>query len=147
MTDIATPTGLLIAGEWRTGEEHFEVHDPSDYHVLAEVADASVADGLDAVGAAYEAFSTWSTTPARQRAEVLRKAFEIMTAEAEVCARLIALENGKAWRDAMGETLYAAEFFRWFSEEAAAHRGWLPVCPRARQDRSSPTTGRWAWPT
>jgi succinate-semialdehyde dehydrogenase/glutarate-semialdehyde dehydrogenase len=68
-------------------------------------------------------------TPARQRAEVLRRAFEIMTAEAETCARLIALENGKAWRDAMGETIYAAEFFRWFSEEAARIEGGFRYAP------------------
>ncbi|HQR80764.1 MAG TPA: NAD-dependent succinate-semialdehyde dehydrogenase [Actinomycetota bacterium] len=129
MTDITTPTGLLIAGEWHPGAEHFEVHDPSDYSVLAEVADASVAEGLAAVGAARDAFGTWSQTPPRQRAEVLRKAFEIMTAEAETCARLIALENGKAWRDAMGETIYAAEFFRWFSEEAARIEGGFRYAP------------------
>ncbi len=129
MTDIATPTDLLIAGEWQTGTDRFEVHDPSDYSVLAEVADASVTDGLDAVTAAHDAFAQWSVTPPRQRAEVLRKAFEIMTAEAETCARLIALENGKAWRDAMGETIYAAEFFRWFSEEAARIEGGFRYAP------------------
>lgn len=129
MTDIATPTGLLIAGEWQSGPDRFEVHDPSDYSVLAEVADASVADGLDAVTAAHDAFAEWSVTPPRQRAEVLRKAFEIMTAEADTCARLIALENGKAWRDAMGETIYAAEFFRWFSEEAARIEGGFRYAP------------------
>lgn len=63
MTDIATPTGLLIAGEWQSGADRFEVHDPSDYSVLAEVADASVADGLDAVTAAHDAFAEWSVTP------------------------------------------------------------------------------------
>jgi succinate-semialdehyde dehydrogenase/glutarate-semialdehyde dehydrogenase len=129
MTNTNTPTGLLIGGEWLTGGERFEVHDPSDYSVLAEVTDASVADGLEAVAAAHDAFATWSTTPPRQRAEILRRAFEIMTAEAEICARLIALENGKAWRDAMGETIYAAEFFRWFSEEAARIEGGFRYAP------------------
>ncbi len=129
MTDIATPTGLLIAGQWREGDERFEVHDPSDYSTLAQVADASVADGLDAVAAAHDAFGSWSQTAPRQRAEILRRAFEIMTAEAETCARLIALENGKAWRDAMGETVYAAEFFRWFSEEAARIEGGFRYAP------------------
>lgn len=129
MTDLAAPTGLLIAGEWRQPSERFEVIDPSDFTVLAEVADASVADALDAVAAAHTAFGTWSQAPARQRAEVLRRAYEIMTAEAETCARLISLENGKAWRDAMGETLYAAEFFRWFSEEAARIEGGFRYSP------------------
>ena len=129
MTDLVAPTGLLIAGQWRESSGRFPVMNPSDFSVLAEVADASIDDGLEAVGAAHEAFATWSVTPARVRAEVLRKAFEIMTAEAETCARIIALENGKAWRDAMGETLYAAEFFRWFSEEAARIEGGFRYSP------------------
>lgn len=129
MTEVDVPTGLFIGGQWLKTPASFEVIDPSDYGVLAEVSDATVADGLDAVGAAYDAFQTWSVTPARQRAEILRKAFEIMTAEAETCARLIALENGKAWRDAMGETLYAAEFFRWFSEEASRVEGGFRYAP------------------
>lgn len=129
MTELAAPTNLFIGGQWISAPATFEVVDPSDYGVLAQVSDASVQDGLDAVGAAYDAFQTWSQTPARQRAEVLRKAFEIMTAEAETCARLIALENGKAWRDAMGETIYAAEFFRWFSEEAARTAGDFRYAP------------------
>ena len=129
MTELAVPTGLFIGGQWLSSPTRFEVHDPSDYGVLAEVVDASVDDALDAVGAAYDAFGDWATTPARQRAEILRRAYDIMTAEAETCARLIALENGKAWRDAMGETIYAAEFFRWFSEEASRIAGDFRYAP------------------
>lgn len=129
MTTLDTPTGLLIDGEWRNADASFEVIDPADSSVLAVVPDASVDDALDAVRAAHEAFATWSVTPSRQRAEILRKAFEIMTAEADVCARLIALENGKAMRDAKGEVLYAAEFFRWFSEEAARIEGGFRYAP------------------
>jgi succinate-semialdehyde dehydrogenase/glutarate-semialdehyde dehydrogenase len=123
MSQLAAPTGLLIGGEWLQTEEKLPVMDPATFTVLAEIGNASVQDGLDAVTAAYDAFQTWSVTPPRVRAEVLRKAFEIMTAELEVCARLISLENGKAWRDAMGEATYAAEFFRWFSEEASRIEG------------------------
>ena len=123
MSQLAAPTGLLIGGEWLQTEEKLPVMDPATFTVLAEIGNASVSDGLDAVAAAHDAFLTWSVTPARVRAEVLRKAFEIMTAEVEVCARLISLENGKAWRDAMGEAMYAAEFFRWFSEEASRIEG------------------------
>ncbi|HZL81601.1 MAG TPA: aldehyde dehydrogenase family protein, partial [Demequina sp.] len=97
--------------------------------VLAEVSDATSAEALQAVGAAHDAFSSWSQTAPRQRAELLRRAFEIMTDEIEDCARLIALENGKAWRDAMGEALYAAEFFRWFSEEASRIPGDFRYAP------------------
>ena len=129
MTSITTPTGLLIGGEWLSGTESFDVVDPSDASVLTQVPDASVAESLDAVAAAYDAFPGWAATPSRQRSEVLRRAFEIMTAEAETCARLIALENGKAWRDAMGEVLYAAEFFRWFAEEAVRVEGGFRYAP------------------
>jgi succinate-semialdehyde dehydrogenase/glutarate-semialdehyde dehydrogenase len=129
MSQLAAPTGLLIGGEWLQTEEKLPVMDPATFTVLAEIGNASVSDGLDAVTAAHDAFQTWSVTPARVRAEVLRKAFEIMTAELEVCARLISLENGKAWRDAMGEATYAAEFFRWFSEEAARIEGGFRYSP------------------
>ena len=129
MSQIAAPTGLLIGGEWLQTEEKLPVMDPATFTVLAEIGNASVANGLDAVTAAYDAFQTWSVTPARVRAEVLRKAFEIMSAELETCARLISLENGKAWRDAMGEATYAAEFFRWFSEEASRIEGGFRYAP------------------
>jgi succinate-semialdehyde dehydrogenase/glutarate-semialdehyde dehydrogenase len=129
MSQLAAPTGLLIGGEWIQTEEKLPVMDPATFTVLAEIGNASVSDGLDAVAAAHDAFQAWSITPARVRAEVLRKAFEIMTAEVETCARLISLENGKAWRDALGEATYAAEFFRWFSEEASRIEGGFRYSP------------------
>ena len=124
-----TPTGLLIGGEWVDTQARLPVTNPASLSTLAEIGDASVADALKAVGAAHDAFGTWSQTPARQRAEILRRSFEIMTAELEDCARLIVLENGKAWRDALGEATYAAEFFRWFSEEAARIQGDFRYAP------------------
>jgi succinate-semialdehyde dehydrogenase / glutarate-semialdehyde dehydrogenase len=129
MSSLTAPTGLLIGGEWQQTDKKLQVMDPATFTVLAEIADASVEDGLDAVSSAYDAFQTWSVTPARQRAEVLRRAFEIMTAELETCARIISLENGKAWRDALGEATYAAEFFRWFSEEASRIEGGFRYAP------------------
>jgi len=124
-----TPTGLLIGGEWVDTQARLPVTHPASLSTLAEIGDATVADALQAVGAAHDAFGTWSQTPARQRAEILRRSFEIMTAELEDCARLIVLENGKAWRDALGEATYAAEFFRWFSEEAARIQGDFRYAP------------------
>ena len=100
-----------------------DVIDPSSNQVLAQVTDASLAEVDAAIDSASTAFKTWSETAPRVRSEILRKAFEIMSAELEDCARLISLENGKAWRDAMGEAAYAAEFFRWFSEEAVRTPG------------------------
>jgi len=129
MSIPTVPTGLLIGGEWVRSASRLAVMDPATDALLAEVGDASVADGLEAVRAAHEAFATWSVTPARVRAEILRRAFEIMTAELETCARLISLENGKAWRDALGEAAYAAEFFRWFSEEASRIEGGFRYSP------------------
>ena len=117
------PTSLLIGGEWVGTADRLEVHDPATGDMLAEIGDASPADALGAVAAAHDGFSVWSQTSARERAELLRRAFEIMTAELEDCARLIVLENGKAWSDALGEAAYAAEFFRWFSEEASRVAG------------------------
>ena len=123
------PTGLLIGGEWLPTSGAMEVNDPSDLSLITTIADAGVAEGLEAVTAAHEAFQTWSVTPARVRAEVLRRAWEIMTAELETCARIISMENGKAWRDAMAEATYAAEFFRWFSEEAVRVEGGFRYAP------------------
>ena len=96
---------------------------PATLGSLAQIGDASPSEGLDAVAAAHDAFTSWSVTAPRFRAEILRRAFDIMTDEVEECARLISLENGKAWRDAIGEASYAAEFFRWFSEETAHVQG------------------------
>ena len=129
MSSVPAPTGLLIGGVWHRTQGRVAVVDPASFEVLAEVGDASVSDGLDAVGAAFGAFGSWSQSPARVRAEVLRRAFEIMTAEVEVCARIISLENGKAWRDALAEAVYAAEFFRWFSEEASRVEGGFRYAP------------------
>jgi succinate-semialdehyde dehydrogenase / glutarate-semialdehyde dehydrogenase len=123
------PTGLLIGGEWVSTGRSLEVDDPATGALLAHVSDAGVADALEAVAAAHEAFGPWSATAPRVRAEVLRRAYEIMAAELEQCARLIVLENGKAWSDALGEATYAAEFFRWFSEEASRVPGDFRLAP------------------
>jgi len=88
-----------------------------------------VSDALDAVSAAHDALPGWAATPPRQRAEVLRKAFELMTERAEQFARLMSAENGKSLRDARGEAVYAAEFFRWYAEEAVRIEGTLMRAP------------------
>ena len=123
MTSMDLRQDLFIGGDWVRSAQRFDVMDPAAEAVLASVSDATPEDGIAAVAAAHEAFGTVASMTPRQRAEVLRRAWEIMSAEAENVAKLIALENGKAWRDAMAETTYAAEFFRWFSEEAARVQG------------------------
>jgi succinate-semialdehyde dehydrogenase/glutarate-semialdehyde dehydrogenase len=131
LTGIDVPTGLLIGGEWGAGRDGgtFPVLDPATEEPLADVADGSPADALDAVGAAHAALPAWAATAPRQRAEILRRAFELMTARSEQFARLMAAENGKSLRDARGEAAYAAEFFRWYAEEAVRVEGTLMRAP------------------
>ncbi len=108
---------LYIGGKWEAGAG-IPVHDPATGNVLAEVPDATVEDAIRAVDAAEAAAAGWRDTPARQRSEILRRWFHLMTERAEELATLISLENGKALPDARGEVAYAAEFFRWYAEEA-----------------------------
>ncbi|HEX4834335.1 MAG TPA: NAD-dependent succinate-semialdehyde dehydrogenase [Trebonia sp.] len=131
LTGIDVPTGLYVGGEWgsATGGATFPVLDPATEEPLAEVADGTVADGLAAVGAAHDALAGWAATAPRQRAEILRKAFELMTGRSEQFARLMTAENGKSLRDARGEAAYAAEFFRWYAEEAVRIEGGLMRAP------------------
>lgn len=124
-------TELYINGQWRAASDgtRFDVLNPADETVLASVASGTVEDARAAVDAAAEAMKGWAAKTPRARAEILRKAFELMTARLEDFARLITLENGKARADAMGEAAYAAEFFRWFSEEAVRGEGLLARAP------------------
>jgi succinate-semialdehyde dehydrogenase/glutarate-semialdehyde dehydrogenase len=116
-------TQLYIDGKWVNGVSTLPVTDPSDNSVIANVQVSSDKECADAVDAAARAFKSWSKTAPRVRGEVLRKAFEIMVAEADRLAEIVSKENGKVLTDAKGEILYAAEFFRWFSEEAVRING------------------------
>ena len=122
-------TQLFINGKWVNGSGKLPVTDPSNESIIAEVQTASDSDCLAAIDAADKAFKTWSKTAPRVRAEILRKAFEIMVAEADDLAKIISMENGKVLSDAKGEILYAAEFFRWFSEEAVRISGDFRTAP------------------
>ncbi|HEY1823447.1 MAG TPA: NAD-dependent succinate-semialdehyde dehydrogenase [Trebonia sp.] len=123
LTGLDVPTGLLIGGEWAKGKATFPVLDPATEEPLAEVADGTVSDALDAVDAAQAALPGWAATAPRKRSEILHKAFQLMTERAEQFARLMSAENGKSLRDARGEAAYAAEFFRWYAEEAVRIEG------------------------
>ncbi len=124
-------TDLYINGEWRGGAagQRFDVINPATEEVLASVASAEIADADAALDAAEAAFGDWRARTPRQRGEVLRKAFDLMTARLPEFANLITLENGKAKADAMGEATYAAEFFRWFAEEAVRGDGLITHAP------------------
>ena len=116
-------TQLYIDGKWVNGASTMPVTDPADESVIANVQISSEEQCIEAVDAAHRAFKSWAKTAPRVRGEILRKAFEIMVAEADRLAEIISRENGKVLSDAKGEVLYAAEFFRWFSEEAVRING------------------------
>jgi succinate-semialdehyde dehydrogenase / glutarate-semialdehyde dehydrogenase len=127
---IEAPTGLLIDGQWSAGRAGvLPVVDPATEDPFSEVANASPEDAIAAVDAAAAALPKWAATAPRERGECLRRAFELMVARAEPLARLMVLENGKALKDARGEIMYAAEFFRWYAEEAVRIDGGLSVAP------------------
>ncbi|TQS43950.1 NAD-dependent succinate-semialdehyde dehydrogenase [Cryptosporangium phraense] len=127
MTDIASLDpghGLVIAGQRRKGGSGlFDVDDPATGAPLASVADGDQDDATAAVDAAAAAFPAWRRTPGRVRSEILRRTYELMISDADRLTGLIAAENGKSRSDARGEVVYAAEFFRWFAEEAARSGG------------------------
>lgn len=124
-------TDLYINGQWRAGASgtRFDVMNPATEEVLASVASAEIVDADAALDAAEVAMALWSAQTPRHRSEVLRKAWELMTARLPEFANLITLENGKAGADAMGEATYAAEFFRWFAEEAVRADGMITRAP------------------
>jgi succinate-semialdehyde dehydrogenase/glutarate-semialdehyde dehydrogenase len=122
-------TDLYIDGAWRATETRFDVINPATETVLASVASAETADADAALDAAEAAMADWAARTPRQRSEVLRKAWELMTARLDDFAHYITLENGKAGVDARGEAAYAAEFFRWFAEEAVRADGLITHAP------------------
>ena len=109
--------------------DSFDVVDPANERVLAMVADGNSGDARAAVDAASEAFSSWRSTAPRERSEILYRTHQGMLAEIDWLTELIVLENGKSRVDARAEVLYAAEFFRWFAEEAVRPHGDYGVSP------------------
>jgi succinate-semialdehyde dehydrogenase/glutarate-semialdehyde dehydrogenase len=125
------PTDLYRDGAFVPASDggRFDVLDPASEQVLASVADGTVDDALAAVEAADKAAGAWAATSPRERSVILRRAFELMTERAEDFALLISAENGKALADSRGEVTYAAEFFRWYSEEAVRAAGEVMTAP------------------
>ena len=119
------PTQLYIAGKWVSGngKGSIAVEDPATGKTLAEIANANASDGLLALTAADEASGSWAKVAPRERAEILRRAFEIVKSRSEEFATLISLEMGKPIAEARGEVTYGNEFLRWFSEEAVRISG------------------------
>ncbi|MDQ3677169.1 MAG: NAD-dependent succinate-semialdehyde dehydrogenase [Actinomycetota bacterium] len=116
----AVPRQLYIGGEWREGAEGgtVAVEDPATGETIAEVADATVDDALAALGAADETFASWRNCAPRERSDVLRRAYEIVMERADALALLMTLEMGKPVAESKAEVVYAANFLRWYAEEA-----------------------------
>jgi succinate-semialdehyde dehydrogenase/glutarate-semialdehyde dehydrogenase len=119
------PRDLYVAGQWReaSGGGRLAVEDPSTGEELTDVADARAEDALAALGAAADVQAQWASTAPRERGEILRRAYEAIVARSEELALLMTLEMGKALAESRTEIAYAAEFFRWFSEEAVRIHG------------------------
>jgi succinate-semialdehyde dehydrogenase/glutarate-semialdehyde dehydrogenase len=130
----ACPTELFIGGKWRSadGGRTLAVEDPSTGTTLCDVADASPADGVAALDAAVAAQAEWAATAPRERGEILRRTYELMTERADELALLMTLEMGKPVAESKGEIAYAAEFFRWFAEEAVRIDGGYQVAPNGQ---------------
>ena len=127
----AVPTQLYIGGEWRgaSGGDTLDVEDPSTGEAIASVADATPDDARAALDAACAVQDEWAVHPPRERGEILRRAFEAMNASADDLALVMTLEMGKPLAESKTEIAYAAEFLRWFSEEAVRIEGRFGTAP------------------
>ncbi len=125
---------LLIGGKWRPAGQDgtFDVEDPSTGHTLCSAADATPEDALAALAAADDAQDAWAKHPPRERGEILRRAFELITQRHEDLSLLMTLEMGKPLTESRAEITYAAEFFRWFAEEACRIDGDYAVAPNGK---------------
>ncbi|MEK6440457.1 NAD-dependent succinate-semialdehyde dehydrogenase [Pseudonocardia sp. T1-2H] len=130
----SVPTGLLIGGEWRPAASGAttKVEDPATGEVLAEVADAGPEDGMAALAAAHDAQAGFAAMAPRERGEILRRAYDAMMANVDDLALIMTLEMGKPLAESKGEVAYAAEFFRWFSEEAVRIDGGYATAPNGQ---------------
>src|SRR3954468_1546376 len=127
----SVPTQLFIGGEWRaaSGGATLDVEDPSTGETLASVADATPEDAKAALDACCAVQAEWAAHPPRERGEILRRSFEALTARADELALLMTLEMGKPLAESKAEIAYAAEFLRWFSEEAVRIEGRYATAP------------------
>jgi succinate-semialdehyde dehydrogenase/glutarate-semialdehyde dehydrogenase len=127
----AAPKQLFIGGEWRDSSSGttLDIEDPSTESALCAVANGTPEDAKAALDAACAAQSDWAATPPRDRGEILRRTFELMNARADDLALLMTLEMGKPLAESKSEILYAAEFLRWFAEQAVRIDGRYAVNP------------------
>jgi succinate-semialdehyde dehydrogenase/glutarate-semialdehyde dehydrogenase len=127
----AVPTQLFIGGEWRdaSGGATLDVEDPSTGEAIASVADATPDDAKAALDACCAVQGEWAKHPPRERGEILRRAYELITERADDLALVMTLEMGKPLAESKAEVTYASEFFRWFAEEAVRIEGRFATAP------------------
>src|SRR4051794_3598234 len=127
----SVPTQLFIGGEWRdaSGGGTLDVEDPSTGEAIASVADATPEDARAALDAACEVQAEWAAHPPRERGEILRRSWELITERADELALVMTLEMGKPLAESKAEVAYASEFFRWFAEEAVRIEGRYATAP------------------
>lgn len=130
----SVPTGLLINGEWQhaSSGKTLDVHDPATGKVLLSIQDGNSDDAMAALDAADAAQRDWALTAPRERAEILRRGFDLVQQRAEDFALLMTLEMGKPLAESRGEVTYGGEFLRWFSEEAVRHYGRYFTSPEGK---------------
>ncbi len=110
--------GSYINGGWQQHDNRFDVINPANQQLLAQLATASAADAEQAVLAAEQAFSAWAAQPAAKRAELLQRWYQLIMQHQDDLARLLTLEQGKPLAEAKGEIAYGASYIQWFAEEA-----------------------------
>ena len=123
----------LINGEWRQYQRQFDVYNPATGDLLDAVVDATREHAIEAIESAHDAFREWSNTTTYVRADILHKAYRLMTARQSSLAALLSQEQGKPIKAAINEVQYAADFLRWYAEEAVRNYG--ETIPSARADQ------------
>jgi succinate-semialdehyde dehydrogenase / glutarate-semialdehyde dehydrogenase len=127
----SVPDGLFIGGEWRSAASGatLNVYDPATGEVIKTIANGGVEDGAAAMDAAVDAAPAWAKTPPRERAEIMRRAFDLVQQRQDHVALLMTLEMGKPLAESKAEVKYGSEFLRWFSEEAVRIFGRYGINP------------------
>ena len=132
--DLAFRSDAFIDGKWRASAKRFPVYNPANQEVIAHVPDLGAAETEEAIAAAHAAFPAWAAKPAKERAAILRKWYDLMMADLDRLSRLISLEGGKPIAEAKGEAAYGASFIEWFAEESKrAYGRVIPTTTNARR--------------
>ncbi len=111
------PTAAYIGGEWVKSKSMFPVTDPATGEQIATVPNLTAEDTTRAIDAAAAAFPAWAAKTAKERSQILKRWFDLITANTEALAQLMTSEQGKPLAESRGEVAYGASFVEWFAEE------------------------------